>query len=429
MSSRLLPLPWSRTLATVAIDLDRGRSVIVRSNDTNRRQWATSAHRGLRGSSFAAAEGREERVSALRDATAELIGTAVSVLSRVASLQSALEDEYDRVIGAARTRGLAEVAGVVIALTDDLLEESEVFNLMLGRIRREGLLLDRHCAARLELLLPLTPFDERRKRCVAALEDVYTPAPARLPLPATPAVSATDLHELNMADADDGLRDLADRFPGMVVLETGDGHLVAAFGDIDSAESVITMVSGVGSGDPESVAGALDRGRALHREVGGAVIVWNGYRPPATVIDGGQDISARLGAAKLRTFMHSLTERRGSSVHRTVVAHSYGSLVTGLAAAGSSGGLDADAIMFLGSPGTGVAGADELQLNSPDPRILAARSPTDPIGLVNSAVAGVHGRDPASAGFGAEVIPAEGGHSDYFEDPAVLDALRRLRSH
>ncbi|MBI8990246.1 alpha/beta hydrolase [Corynebacterium meridianum] len=428
MPSHPLALPWSGTLEASTTDLDRGGRAIIRSHDINRRQWATALHRGLRGDSFAAAQETEDRITALRVDTVELIETAVSVLSRVAFLQSALEDEYDRVIETARSSGLQKVAGVVIALTDERLEEAEVFNLMLGWIRREGILLDRHCAARLELLLPALPLDERRNRCEATLEELYTPAHARFPLPADPAVSATQLHEMNMIDADDRLRDLTDRYPGMIVLETGDRHLVAAFGDIDSADSVVTMVSGVGSGTPESVTGTLDRGRTLHREIGGAVIVWNGYRSPETVIDGGQDIAARLGAVKLQTFMDALTERRGLSVHRTVLAHSYGSLVTGLAAAERNGGLDADAVVFLGSPGAGVAGVDELRLNSPDPRILAARSATDPISLVNSGTAGLHGRDPASAAFGAEVIPANGGHNDYFDSPAVLEALRRVRS-
>ena len=343
--SHPLALPWSGTLEASTTDLDRGGRAIIRSHDINRRQWATALHRGLRGDSFAAAQEAEDRITALRVDTVELIETAVSVLSRVASLQSALEDEYDRVIETARSAGLQEVAGVVIALTDEQLEEAEVFNLMLSWIRREGILLDRHCAARLELLLPALPLDERRNRCVAALEELYTPAPARFPLPADPTVSAIQLHEMNMVDADDRLRNLTAGYPGMVILESGDRHLVAAFGDIDSAESVVTMVSGVGSGAPEAAAGTLDRGRALHREIGGAVIVWNGYRPPETIIDGGQDIAARLGAVELRTFMDTLTERRGPSVHRTVLAHSYGTLVTGLAATERDGGLDADAVL------------------------------------------------------------------------------------
>ncbi|MBI9001299.1 alpha/beta hydrolase family protein [Corynebacterium sp. CCM 9185] len=429
MASPPLALPWSGTLEAVTTGLDRGGRAIILSRDINRGQWSTATHQGLHGVSFAAARRREEQITARREAAANLIETAVSVLSRVASAQAALEAEYDRVVETARSRGLTEVAGTIIAFTDDLLEEAVIFNVMLGRIKEEGILLDRHCAGRLEMLLPLTPFDDRRKRCVATLEDLYTPAPARLPLPEDPTVSAAQLHEVNMAGAEDGLRELADQFPGMVVLESGDHHLVAAFGDIDAAESITTVVSGVGSATPGAVAGTLDRGRELHRQVGGAVIVWNGYRPPESLIDGGQDISARLGAVELRNFMRSLTERSGPSVTHTVVAHSYGSLVVGMAAAKKSGGLDADNIVFLGSPGTSVSGVDELQLNSPDPHIVAARSAADPIGIVGSGYAGLHGPDPSSDVFGAEVLPATGGHSDYFRDPVVLDALRKLQHH
>jgi pimeloyl-ACP methyl ester carboxylesterase len=130
----------------------------------------------------------------------------------------------------------------------------------------------------------------------------------------------------------------------------------------------------------------------------------------------------------------------GSDAHITVVGHSYGSTLTGIAA---KQGLAADDVMFVGSPGVKTTTAAELGLPE-GAQVWAARSQADPIAQVSpldrqarSAVAGFnagvdaavgvdlpdvrlpesHGPDPSLSEFGANrfgVDPA-GGHSDYFK--------------
>ncbi|MEZ2122647.1 alpha/beta hydrolase [Corynebacterium sp. CCM 9203] len=424
-----LTLPWSRTLAAVTVELDRGGQAIIRSHETNAKQWRSALRTGLYGESFVSARRSEERMADRQRLTATLIAEAAKILSGVASAQAQLEAEYEAIIERARSRNLREVAGRFIAATDAQLEEAALFNAAVAEIRRHSNLLDRHCGMRLMTLLPpRTPWHMDRRRCREILTDLYAPSTAQRPLPASLDVSAAELHETNIRNAGPDLTGLAERFPEMHVLEVGEHHLVAAFGDIDNAKSILTMVSGVGSAEPEALPGILERGQALQRELGETVVVWNGYRAPGHLVDGTQEVSAELGAVALRDFQRSLTLRYGPSVARTVLGHSYGSVVVGLAAAKDHGGIDADGIVLLGSPGAGVSHVDELQLNSPNPRVIAARSPTDPISLVSSADRGLHGPDPAAPDFGAEVIPAHGGHSDYLDDPSVLAALRGLHT-
>jgi pimeloyl-ACP methyl ester carboxylesterase len=129
----------------------------------------------------------------------------------------------------------------------------------------------------------------------------------------------------------------------------------------------------------------------------------------------------------------------------TVLAHSYGTLVTGLAA---RHGLAADAITLVGSPGVGAAHVSELGL--PAERVFAARTSDDPIravfltdpaaraaaerltrfGPVTVRVTGgvyAFGPDPSLPTFGAQPIPLDArqhGHSEYYKaDTKGTDAL------
>ncbi|MCX7445686.1 alpha/beta hydrolase [Corynebacterium sp. P7003] len=423
----VLTLPDSMTLHAAGTDLGRSGRAVAHACDTDRRQWTMSTHLGLHGSAFSAARRREEDTAVLRRTAAELITGTASVLLRVAEAQATLEAELDRILREAVVLGLSVRDGRFVARTEEGFTVADVLNDAVDAIKREGILLDRHCSRRLETFLSPGQFNEDRRRCVETLNDLYTPSPPGMPLPATGDLSAAELHRINMRDASPELAALTGEFPGMVVLETGDRHLVAAFGDIDSASSVTTMVSGVTSATPGEVPGVLERGRELQRELGGAVIVWNGYEAPETLVDGAGDIPAELGAVAFRTFMHSLSERCGPGVVQSVVAHSYGSLLVGMAASGENGGLDADNIMFLGSPGTGAATVDDLRLRSPDGRIAASRGTWDPVGLLVSERWGWHGPDPADPAFGAEVVPSTGGHSGYFTEESVLGVLRDMQ--
>jgi pimeloyl-ACP methyl ester carboxylesterase len=179
------------------------------------------------------------------------------------------------------------------------------------------------------------------------------------------------------------------------------------------------------------------------------VVAWLGYDSP----DGahaGFDGKAQAGALELVGFVDDL--RAGHTGERpprvTVLAHSYGTLVTGLAA---RQGLAADAVTLVGSPGVGAAQASELGL--PAEGVFAARTPDDPIravfltdpaaretaeqlsrfGPVQVKVNGgvyVFGPDPSLPAFGAQPIPLDArqhGHSEYYElNTTGIRALTRI---
>jgi pimeloyl-ACP methyl ester carboxylesterase len=81
--------------------------------------------------------------------------------------------------------------------------------------------------------------------------------------------------------------------------------------------------------------------------------------------------SAEAAAVPLAGFLQSVQRNR----HLTVVAHSYGSTVAGLAVA--SGGTNVDDLVVLGSPGLGVSST--AQLGMPAARVHVLESSNDPV--------------------------------------------------
>jgi hypothetical protein len=98
----------------------------------------------------------------------------------------------------------------------------------------------------------------------------------------------------------------------------------------------------------------------------------------------------------------------------TVVAHSYGTVVTGIAL--SRAGLKPTNVVALGSPGMTVDNISGLHLKPG--QFYAEKAPND---FVTNNLAG-YGPDPALPGFGGTRLasnapdhPAATGHSDYFK--------------
>lgn len=201
--------------------------------------------------------------------------------------------------------------------------------------------------------------------------------------------------------------------------EAGDGRLIVAFGNPDTARHVATYVPGAGSA-LSGIGGELERAAALKDRAGpdSSVIMWLGYDAP-DFADAVLLKAAREGAASLARFQAGLASNHdGGPVQRTVIGHSYGSVVIGLAARDS--GFAADDLVALGSPGMGVPSASQLS-----GQVWASTAANDPIRLVPDFVLG---RDPDHNRFGARVFDsAPMGHSGYFHpgNPA-LDALARI---
>lgn len=314
--------------------------------------------------------------------------TAAEVLARAAGLQAQLEAALERIRRVADTLPALEfVAGVV-----------QLF----------GARLDARCAAEISALcqeLPPPPTN-------------YLAEYPELPVAAVHAAVLLDHPEYEA---------LAAEHPDIRFIAAGDGLIAGVAGDLDSAESVTTVVSGVGSSNPESWGGAFQRARDVSAATGGAAVAWLGYQAPSMEPAAVGSRHARRGGEQLREFQDALAARRPAQ-RRIVVGHSYGSTVSGWAAANPQHPLQADHVVLLGSPGVPQSSAEEFQLSGRG-EVHAGTYLGDAVGHVTGSGYGVHGSDPSAHGFGAR--PLDGshrflGHSDYWRDPAFLSRLREI---
>jgi pimeloyl-ACP methyl ester carboxylesterase len=200
------------------------------------------------------------------------------------------------------------------------------------------------------------------------------------------------------------------------------GTAVEVVGDLATATRIAVLVPGVGTelSDFDRGLGGVARrapavqARALLRALREAdpaarvaVVAWLGYRPPAGLdLDAIEDGRARRGAAALTAFVRGLPA--GAQV--TLIGHSYGSTVVGLAARDLPLVRD---LVALGSPGMDVWRAGQLG----GARVWSALAPNDWIHRVPEFKLGRLGlgRQPSSPGFGADPLPTAGvdGHDGY----------------
>jgi hypothetical protein len=201
----------------------------------------------------------------------------------------------------------------------------------------------------------------------------------------------------------------------------GDGRLIVAFGDPSKCPHVATYVPGAGT-SLAAISSELERTVNLRERAGPStsVIMWLGYDPP-DFADAVLERSARSAAEPLRDFQAGIMSTRdGVSGQRTLIGHSYGSVVVGVA--GRSGPLAVDDLVALGSPGMGVRSSADLPAH-----VWASTATDDPIRLAPPAI---HGPDPVTGGFGATTFAsARMGHGGYLlpANPA-LDTIARIAS-
>ncbi|MCX5067600.1 alpha/beta hydrolase family protein [Micromonospora lupini] len=236
----------------------------------------------------------------------------------------------------------------------------------------------------------------------------------------------------------------------------GEGRVVVALGDPDHADRVLTYVPGMtaglddASGELGRAARVLERCATLAPGERSAAVLWLDYDAPDFLTEAASAGQARDAGPALHRFQEGLrATHEGPPARQTVLGHSYGSLVVGVAA--REHGLAADALMFVGSPGVGAAHAADLGV--PAGEVWAGRAPDDVIRLAKpvdelghgvlrgaAPLAAVlawpdrtghelwFGHDPADSGFGGRVFPSgRGGHSGYWEpgNPA-LDGMARV---
>ncbi len=200
----------------------------------------------------------------------------------------------------------------------------------------------------------------------------------------------------------------------------GDGRIVEVFGDLVAADRIAVLVPGAatradnfitGLGDIRDRAPAVqaravyDASTAAAPDQHLAVIAWLGYDPPQGLgRDAAREELARAGATALDSFTKDLASLRPSA-QVTVIGHSYGSVVAGLAAAHLP--TQVKNVIVVGSPGMGVLRARDLHTSA---HIWAGQSVLDWIDwLPTFRVWGAgHGTMPATPGFGGTVFGTRG---------------------
>lgn len=215
----------------------------------------------------------------------------------------------------------------------------------------------------------------------------------------------------------------------LLQLELGGlGKIAVSFGNPDKADNVAVYVPGTetkleGFGDVGSDAyrAAITWDQANESSGGKEVasIAWLGYKAPqwgSIAEPNGTPalpLAANNGAPLLASFVDGLraTHEAASDARFTVLGHSYGSTVTGLAAQKRRYAF-ADQLIFVGSPGVGALQAKDLGVDS----VWVGEGPNDPVGDlgINADVlkslssnvgfkveGGALGVDPSSPSFGA----------------------------
>ena len=236
----------------------------------------------------------------------------------------------------------------------------------------------------------------------------------------------------------------------------GDGQAAEVFGDLSTATRIAVLVPGVNTtlADFDRGLGGVARrapgvqGRTLYRQLAKrsrdiAVISWLGYDTPDGVgLAAATEGRGRAGAAALTGFVREVLRQRPDATV-TLIGHSYGALVAGLAAPrlpevsdvialGANQGsreetlADTARVMsrYVDAPGMGADRAADLG----GARIFSALAPADWIRRVpQGRLFGLGlGRRPSSPDFGATALPTEGvaGHDYYLvEGSSTLRAI------
>ncbi|MTE13610.1 alpha/beta hydrolase [Nocardia aurantiaca] len=196
----------------------------------------------------------------------------------------------------------------------------------------------------------------------------------------------------------------------------GNGHGAVALNNPDTAVNVATFVPGTGSSLTD-IGRGMDRAAALlaaaERADPGArtsVIAWYGYDAPPNLAEAARDRRARAGAPALDRFESGLRATHpGPAAHQTVIGHSYGSTLIGAAASGANS-LEADDVVFVGSPGVDVRDVSELRLSGipaghNGAHVFATADPADPVPRFGQFL---HGVDPVDREFSATVFTSSG---------------------
>ncbi len=186
---------------------------------------------------------------------------------------------------------------------------------------------------------------------------------------------------------------------------------IYALGNPDTAQNIAVELAGAfrrrsGVGYAlETLAQVRQAALAIDPTAETSVILFGAYHNPNSLVEALHSGHAEDGAAKVREFHDGLrVTHQGPPANTTTIAHSYGG-VTGGHAAGHGHELNTDALVFLGSWGTGAAHVGDLRLTGVDPadigeHVFATMAEHDSIQLMPP----THGPAPSDPAFGARVF-------------------------
>jgi hypothetical protein len=211
------------------------------------------------------------------------------------------------------------------------------------------------------------------------------------------------------------LETLVDLDGQLLVYDPELDHYSVVLGDLDGADHVALMVPGVGDLSTLSRDWLPSAHNLVEAAQSTAVILWKGYDNPRDILAAATESfecdAHLMGAGRhLAEFVARVPLRPGQSL--TVVAHSFGSVVTGTALADWD--LQCTDVVVAGSPGMTV---DEVrQLHVESGHFFAEDAPGDAV-----AGLGIFGSSPASPTFGGTRMRtnsdghvAVASHSSYF---------------
>jgi len=199
--------------------------------------------------------------------------------------------------------------------------------------------------------------------------------------------------------------------------DSGDGRAAIAIGDLSTADYVSYLVPGMfftlqaALYDWASISqdlydqqndwiSLLAESDPSYRGKTVATVAWIGYDTPG-VFDITSLNRANEGATLLGQAIHGIQSlRTGSEPYLTLVTHSYGSTAAMIELA--KGGIEVDALVMIGSPGSAAQSASALSVRNDN--VFVGEAAWDPV--VNMAF---YGSDPGSSSFGAHTMSVAGG--------------------
>ncbi|MGW3566466.1 alpha/beta hydrolase [Streptomyces sp. NPDC000941] len=173
------------------------------------------------------------------------------------------------------------------------------------------------------------------------------------------------------------------------------GRAIIANGNPDTADHTAVMVDGTKS-KLGAIRTPIVRGTNLWQAASAmpgdpevSTITWQGYDAPQNMFpQGALDRYADRAAGDFNDFLSGLHTSHSPSAndHLSVQAHSYGSVVAGSAA--RQGTLEADDVMFSGSPGVQVGRAEDMDV--PPGHVWNQKAKDDPVPRLGAPSHGHH---------------------------------------